>query len=91
MISNEKAEEVVHFTYKVLFLLAKPPINFDKLLKQNEKEKLPDGWFMAYELSEEITHDVLKRIGKIYKLNKRDNQALRTQILLGCAPAYPKL
>ena len=91
MLSDKKAKEIVNFTYKVLFLLADPPTNFDKLLKQNEKEKLSDGWFSAYVLDEETTLDVLKRVGKIYNLNRRDKEALGTQILLGCAPAYPKL
>lgn len=90
MITDNKAKEIVHFCYKVLFLLADPPVNFDKLLKQNKKKEFPDGWFRAYILHEDATLNVIKRVGKIYSLKKREKESLKTTILLGCSPTYPK-
>ena len=90
MISNKKAEKAVLFCYRVLFLLADPPIDFEKLLKQNEKKRLPDGWFYKYELNEDTTLDVINRTCKIFGLTKTEQQALKTTVLLGCSPAYPK-
>jgi hypothetical protein len=42
--------------------------------------------FIDKELSEEILQEQIKK----YKLNKSEQQKLRTQIYLGCAPSFKK-
>ena len=91
MISDKKASEIVNFCYKVLFLLADPPINFDKILKDNEKGKLKNDWFYDHHLDEKTMTNIITRVGKIYKLKAYEKRQLETTILLGCSPTSVKL
>ena len=86
MITQDKAKEIVQFCYKVLFLLADPPINFDKIMKQNKKGKLKDNWFYDHSMSIEAQDDVIKRVAKIYSLKPYERKRLETEIHLGCSP-----
>lgn len=86
MISDNKAKEIVHFCYKVLYLLADPPVNFDKILKQNDKGKIKTDWFYDHVLSFDKQKDIIKRVAKIYGLRPYERDQLKNQIQLGCSP-----
>lgn len=86
MISAKKSKEAVLFCYKVLFLLADPPVNFDKMVTKAEKGTLPDDWFYNHYLDNTTMEDVIARVGKIYSLTTWEKTALKTTIMLGCSP-----
>jgi len=88
MKKEEKLIEVMQDIYVELFAKSTPAADFNQLVEQAvpDENGMKDIGFMNYEISQEVSDEILDRHCK--KLPKSDRHVVKMAVILGCSPKY---
>ena len=84
MRSNEYLFGICLDIYRDMYKVSTPSADFDELTRKGVTKKR--GWFMGYYLPISMQESIIDKHCRERRCSRREREAIRTEIFLGCSP-----
>lgn len=88
MRASDKEQRVIKELYTEIFKNATPSADYDNLIEKGRLGELPNDWFMAYEIDQELMDSIMDNVLSKNRIPKWARQIYKRTILLGHSPKY---